>query len=153
MALSEHEQRVLAELEKQLMTEEPRLAQTMSAPAPAEPLTVRELVLAGLGALVGLGAILAGVTLKSLPLGVAGFIALSLALYFVFGGQERTRKRTTATPAGSRGAVRSLTTAQDQVRPAWGRGRARPARPENGSSSRSSFMKRLEDRWDERGQR
>ena len=83
MPLSEHEQRLLEQLEKQLNTEDPTFASSMSAEktAAAGSFVARYLVTGILVFLLGLGLILAGVSTKLIPLGVVGFLCAVAGIY------------------------------------------------------------------------
>lgn len=74
MPLSEHEQKLLAQLEQALVAEDPRFASHMRAAH--HPGRRRHLVLGGLVVLAGLGMVLGGVGLPLLALGVAGFVVM-----------------------------------------------------------------------------
>ncbi|MFW0120061.1 DUF3040 domain-containing protein [Rothia sp. P5764] len=124
MALSEREKELLAQLEKQL-NDDPAFASTMTGPqdvvAPALTASPRHLVLGALGAVLGLGVIIAGVASKLIIVGVLGFLLASAGLYFA-------------------------TTAPRNSSPKAGKGASAP-RPSKGSSS---FMRGLEEKWDKR---
>lgn len=124
MALSEREKELLAQLEKQL-NDDPAFASTMTGPqeivSPALTPSPRHLVLGALGAVVGLGVIIAGVASKLIIVGVLGFLIASAGVYFA-------------------------TTAPRTSSPKAGKGASAP-RPSKGSSS---FMKGLEEKWDKR---
>lgn len=127
MALSEREQELLAQLEKQL-NEDPAFASTMTGPqplvAPAVSSSPRNLVIGALVAVVGLGIIIAGVSTKLILLGVLGFVVAAAGVYFA-----------TTAPKG-KGAK------------ATGGAPARPTPSKNKGNSR--FMQNLENKWDER---
>lgn len=151
MALSEHEQKVLAELEKQLSSEEPHLSASMSGTAQTEPLTARHWAVAVAGGVAGLGIVLAGVLVKSPVLGALGFLMLALSLYLVFGRGEgspsrRRRQRVAARPEAF---ADSRSGAPHGSRP----GSRREGRGGRGRPSSSGFMKSLEDKWDQRRER
>ena len=120
MPLSEYEQRVLAQMERQLSSDDPKLAQTFSG---GKRRTSR-IVLGALVVLAGLGMLVGGVAQQMSWLGILGFLAM-------FGGVlvAMSRTRGSAAPAAGSGGS--------------GQGPARAA-------TRSSFMTRLDDRWDRR---
>ncbi|WHS49783.1 DUF3040 domain-containing protein [Rothia sp. SD9660Na] len=126
MALSEREQELLAQLEKQL-NNDPAFASTMTGPqplvAPAVTSSPRNLVIGALVAVVGLGVIIAGVSTKIILLGVLGFVLAAAGVYFA-------------------------TTAPKGAKAAGGGASARPAPSKAKGSSR--FMQNLENKWDER---
>lgn len=128
MALSEREQELLAQLEKQL-NEDPAFASTMTGPqplvAPAVSSSPRNLVIGALVAVVGLGIIIAGVSTKLILLGVLGFVVAAAGVYFATTAPKG--KGTKATGGGAS---------------------ARPAPSKAKGNSR--FMQNLENKWDER---
>lgn len=124
MALSEREKELLAQLEQQL-NDDPAFVSTMTGPQATVTSGItpspRHLVLGALGAVIGLGIIIAGVASKLIFVGVLGFLLASAGLYYA----------TTA----PRGATNRATQKK---------GRPKPAK------EASSFMKGLEDKWDKR---
>lgn len=75
MPLSEYEQRVLAQMEQQLRDADPKLAESMQTPARGA-IDVRRLSLGILVALLGIGALVAGVAADQMWLGVLGFVGM-----------------------------------------------------------------------------
>lgn len=131
MPLSEHEQRVLEQMEKALYAEDPRLAtQLKRTPSGggAGGLDRRRLAVGVLVALVGLGLVLGGVMSQYIWLGAIGFLAM------VGGGAWA------ATPArrGSLGVV-----AKDGSVVKTPKGKTAPKKS-------GSFMERMEQQWDKR---
>lgn len=124
MPLSEYEQRVLEQMERQLASDDPRLASTMQSGGHSG---ATHWLLAGLGAVAGLLALIGGAALSQVWLGVVGFLVMFGAVAFGF-SPPRSKK------SGPRGVV-----GQD--------GAVAPRRP---AARRSSFMSRLEQRWDRR---
>ena len=123
MALSEHEQRLLDQLEQQLHAEDPKFANSMATPSGAG-ISTRRIVIGALVAVAGIALLLRGVSLEmpvSLILGVLGFLVMGSGVYY-------------ATTRGKRGAQVSS-----------------PARKkEREASSSKNFMSNLENKWDER---
>jgi hypothetical protein len=123
MPLSEYEQRVLEQMERQLTSDDPKLASTLHGRAPSP---VRRWVLAGAGFLVGLALLVAGAAASLAWLGVLGFVAMFVSVLLAFSGPRRG-------PAGVVGA-------DGQVRKG-----ARGKR-------KQSFLSRFEERWERRRQ-
>jgi len=79
--LSEHEQQLLAQLEKQLHADDPRFATSMGSRA-VRGASTRNIVLGIVVAVVGLLVLLGGVVLKSVLVGVLGFVIMGAGVYF-----------------------------------------------------------------------
>jgi Protein of unknown function (DUF3040) len=134
MPLSDHEQRILAEIEKRLLEEDPKFAHQVGSSFRAH--LARRLKLAVAGFLLGLIVLVAGFV-EYVALGVAGFVIM-LASVFVF---VRTLRR--------RASVERPVNAGGQPPPASGGGR--PA-PKGGVASWWGRMnERWRQRWEERG--
>lgn len=86
MALSEYEQRMLAQLEAQLKDEDPKLAQSFTPP---RQISLRRLVLGIFAVVAGIAVLVGGVSTHWWWLGVIGFgIMLAGALYMMSGTGE-----------------------------------------------------------------
>ena len=73
MPLSDHEQRLLDEIEQALYAEDPKFAASVRS-ARRKSRTRRSLVLCILGAIVGLGLVLVGLVFQVIALSVVGFV-------------------------------------------------------------------------------
>jgi len=135
MPLSEYEQRVLEQMERQLASDDPRLANTLTQRG-RRP--VGRYVIAGLGAVVGLLLLVFGAAFSQPLLGVIGFIVMFAAVAYAFARPHRQ--------AGPSGVVASDGT----VRPAAGRSKPGKPSPRGRQQGRQSFMSRMEQRWDRR---
>jgi hypothetical protein len=122
MGLSDREQEVFAEIESQLISEDPKFASQMQMQASGSMrrFSTRNIVLGVLTATVGIVVLLTGVTIDAIWLGIVGFIIMG-------GGIFLATKRTTKPPSKSRGRGGSGQTKSSQ-----------------------GFMEGLESRWDER---
>jgi hypothetical protein len=118
MPLSEQEQRLLDEMERHLMRND---ADVVSAPTDGRTLSYRNIVYGTVLVLVGLGALIVGVSTQLIIVGVIGFVVM-------LGGVILAVTPTRGIP---RGPVE-----------------AAPAAPK--ARSNSSFMDRMNDRWDRR---
>lgn len=100
MPLSEYEQRVLDELERDLGTD-PKLASAMTR----APRSAGQLIIGGIGVVGGLGVVLAGVMTKIWILGIGGFALMAgVVLWALLGSGSRPAPR--ASSASSRQARR-----------------------------------------------
>ena len=126
MPLSEYEQRVLEQMERQLTSDDPRLANTLQARGGRRG--VGRWVLVGVGFIGGLLLLVAGAAMSQLWLGVIGFLLMFGAVAYAFAGPQQQG------PIGVAG--KNATAAQRH------RGKT--------TSSRGGMMSRLEERWDRR---
>jgi hypothetical protein len=153
--LSEHEQRLLEQMEQQLSVEDPKFASAMRGSA-ARVKARRRIILGALGVLVGLGLVLLGVARGVVIVGVAGFAVMVAGAWLAI------------TPARRKGPVGAVAAdGTTQPRPAKagktskagkapkGR-RARRSRGTGGAGGSTGpgpsggFMARLEQRWERR---
>ncbi len=132
MPLSEHEQRLLEQMERALHAEDPRLASALRHGS-GRSINGRAIALGGLGVLIGLAGLLGGVITSLVVLGVLGFL-LMLGGVLMIGSAVRPPKPRAA------GTGSATTSEQPQV----GKTKLAP------KPSASSFMSRVEDRWRKR---
>jgi hypothetical protein len=124
--LSEHEQRLLEQMERALYADDPKFASSLRG-GHQRGYDRRRLILGVVVLVAGMGLLLAGVAIPLWPLGVAGFVAMLLGAWLsLTGWRQRTAPAAAATDAGTAGA------AQEQRK------------------SRGGFMNRMEDRWQRR---
>jgi hypothetical protein len=148
--LSEEELRLLEQMERALVQEDPKLASTLRGTSFRQSAR-RRAILAGVGFALGVAVLVAGAFYKLIPLGIAGFVIMlgsaTMALTALRGGSSSGgptgQEGRTAEPAG-RGGFTLIE---------GGRSRRRSPRTRHDSSG--SFMERMEERWrrrrDERG--
>lgn len=122
MPLSEHEQRMLDQIERALYTEDPRFAHAVRATDPHVHYK-RRLLKAALGFLVGVSLLMAGVISKIIPISVVGFVVMLACCMWGFSSWKRMSSGVSEQPP-QRGSARR--------------------RPRRGSRN---FMERLEERW------
>ncbi|WP_167196944.1 DUF3040 domain-containing protein [Brevibacterium pigmentatum] len=131
MPLSDHEQQLLDQLEKQLRSEDPRFARNISetqAAATGPGISAKRFVLGILIALAGLAATILAIALVSsstwwIALGVVGFGLMVAGMYWAF--SRPGPAHTTQTDTRNSGT-------------------------KSGSKGNSGFMSRMEDRWEKR---
>ena len=96
MPLSEHEQRILAEIERRLLEEDPKFAHQVGSSFRAH--LGRRLKLAVAGFVLGLIVVISSTFLENVAIGVAGFVIM-LACVFLFVRTMR-RRATVERPVG-----------------------------------------------------
>ncbi|ASN38913.1 DUF3040 domain-containing protein [Paeniglutamicibacter terrestris] len=104
MPLSEHEQRLLEQLEKQLH-EDHRFASTMKSASTAGNYSTRNLALGALTGIVGLGVLIYGVSSQLILIGVLGFIVMFAGVYLALSRRGGTKK--TGLPGAPKGPQKS----------------------------------------------
>lgn len=120
MPLSEYEQRVLDQLERDLGAD-PKLGRTMSQ----GPRQRGRIAIGAIGVIAGLAVVLAGVSFNVIPLGIAGFaLMIAAAMWAVL-----SPRRSGAAKAKSAG---------------------RGSKPSSKGSRKQPFMRRVEDRLERR---
>lgn len=121
MPLSEHEQRLLEQLEKQLH-EDRRFASNMKAPGNSGRFSTRNIALGALTVIIGLAVLIFGISQQLIIVGVIGFAIM-------FGGVALALTKTANGKWGGQSAKNGQTT------------------PNRGASQ---FMSGLEDKWNQR---
>ena len=126
MPLSEHEQRMLEQLEQALAEEDPKFASSMEGTRRGGPTRLRWII-GVTGVVLGLALVLVGIN-TTMWVGAAGFAVMVAAVAYALTPPRRTKLA----------VVR-------------GDGRTGPATSGRKQKSGSGFMDRLDDRWDRRG--
>ena len=134
MPLSEHEQRLLEQMEQAMYAEDPKFASTMRGRT-ARARQRHKLLFGIIGVVVGLVLVVVGVAGSYVALAVAGFVVMLAGAAWA------------ATPDRRSGVVGAV---GPDGRPQPRRGRRGREQRRQGSSSHESFMSRLEHRWDRR---
>ena len=139
MPLSEHEQRILAEIERRLLEEDPKFAHQVGSSFRAH--LSRRLKLAVAGFVVGLVVVISSTFLENVAVGVAGFVIM-LACVFLFVRTMR-RRATVERPVGP---------APPSGPPPAGPKRRQGGGPKGGVDAWWGKMtERWRSRWEERG--
>ncbi len=130
MPLSEHEQRLLEQMERALYAEDPKLASTLRG-SDLRAVQRKRLVLGAVGLLAGLALLVAGVATQLVAIGVVGFLVMLGAAWYAYTGLKAPAAADPTQVGGSaRGSAAS------------GRGSAKRKPKSSGTS-----MQRLEERW------
>ncbi len=136
MPLSEHEQRLLDQIERGLYAEDPKFAQTVQATNPRK-LYKRRMAQAAIGFVAGVCLLMAGVISTRISVGVGGFVVMLACCVWGLTSWKRMAGVGVEKPAppADRPSKRS----------------ARPSRPKRAQrserQSRGKFMERMEERW------
>jgi Flp pilus assembly protein TadB len=121
--LSEHEQRLLAQMEQALYAEDPKFATSLRSPGGRG--SRARAAIGVLAVLAGLGLVVAGVATTVIALGVAGFVVMLVGAVLVYSAFRMGPTEGTATTGD--------------------------VPPQASSPQKSSdFMNRMEDRWRKR---
>lgn len=105
MALSDREQQLLEQMERALASEDPRFASALGG-SMTNRMATKSIGIAVIGVVVGIGSLLAAVTLSIPALGVVGFLAIVAGFYFANLGAKSnpaTQKQGTSTKAPTSG--------------------------------------------------
>lgn len=81
MALSDREQQLLEQMERALASEDPRFASALGG-SMTNRMATKSIGIAVLGVVIGIGSLLAAVSLSIPVLGVLGFLAIVAGFYF-----------------------------------------------------------------------
>lgn len=133
MPLSEHEQKLLDQIEQALYAEDPKFAASVRS-ARAKSRTRRALTLSVVGVIVGLGLVLVGLVSQIIWPSVIGFVLVVAACGFAvtaLRGRDQSRTPDTVEGAAGSGAT------------------GRPAKQGNNSGLRGRMEDRLRRRFDE----
>ena len=128
MPLSEHEQRLLEQMERALMAEDPKFASSLRHGSSGADR--RRIVVGVMGALGGMALLLAGVSTNLVPVGLLGFLVMLGAVFLIVSGVRHTA------PAAQQAGAETPTPA---------------AAPKK--AGKGGFMAKFEQRWQERNRR
>ena len=129
MPLSEHEQRLLEQMERALSADDPKFANAMRGSRHGRA-AKRRLLVGIVAVVVGLVLLIIGASTSQIWLGAGGFIVMLAGTIWAFSPARGTGAAAGQPPAGAAGATR----------------RPRPGKARRGGT----FMERLEQRWDRR---
>jgi Protein of unknown function (DUF3040) len=129
--LSEHEQRLLEQMERALYAEDPKFATSMRNPRPMAG-DKRRVALGVVAFLIGIGLLLAGVATQLVAIGVVGFLAMLGGIWLAVAA---FRPGSTPAPQAAQGGAPG----------------PRPTRPTRAARSKQrasgSLAERMEQRW------
>lgn len=134
MPLSEEELRMLEQMERALVEEDPKLASTMRG-ATLRQTTRRRAVLGGLGFAAGIAVLMTGAIMNLIPVGIVGFVVMLASATLVV---TALRGRSPSSETPPQGRTKGGFTVVDG---------GRSARRKPSGSSGDSFISRMEERW------
>lgn len=134
MPLSEHEQRLLEQMERALYAEDPKFASSLRGKDPRSNFR-RRVLLASVGFLIGIVLLMTGLVAQAPFVSVLGFVAMLLSVFLAV---TSYRAVGTASQLGvvDGGAVRTP--------------RSSPRKPRGSGRAGGGLMSRLEERWNRR---
>ena len=140
MPLSEEELRLLEQMERALVADDPKLASTMRGTTLRASARRRALI-AALAFVVGVVVLMTGAVTKNTIVGVIGFVVMLVSAYLAlmsWRGQHRVPETAHAAEPGAHPSFSVID---------GGRARKRGPRSNRSSSSHHSMMERFEERW------
>lgn len=143
MALSEHEEALLQQMEEALYAEDPRFASRIERTTSHSPSRGR-IILGIIGALAGLGVVIAGAMTSLIWLGAVGFALMVAGIVWAV-----TPVKTDSGNGSHLGTVETDGTIRSHEGGAATRGFGKK-RKSGGSAGSGGFMNRLEERWEKR---
>jgi Protein of unknown function (DUF3040) len=142
--LSEEELRLLEQMERALVAEDPKLASTLRG-TKLRKQARRQMVLGVLAFLVGIAVLMGGVILQRPVIGVAGFVIMLGSAYLTLSSYKNRNRALSTPPPPTTDPTAGLRVVQggraNRTRPTTGRSRT-PRPPKQGS-----MMERFEERW------
>jgi len=128
--LSEHEQRLLEQMERALYAEDPKFASSLRGKDPRSHYR-RRVLFAGVGFVLGVVLLMTGLVAQQIVVSILGFVAMLGCAFLAV----TSYRASTSTPLGvvEGGTVRSPKTSPGRSRPSGG-----------------GFMHRMEERWNRR---
>ena len=136
MPLSEEELRLLEQMERALVEEDPKFASTLRGTS-LRSIARRRAVIAGVVFVIGVGVMMTGLVMQWIPIGIVGFVVMLGSATVALSALRGQRAAPADTPAATDSHKSGLTLLQG------GRRERRPKRPK----STDSFMERMEKRW------
>ena len=141
MPLSEEELRLLEQMERALVEEDPKFASTLRGTS-LRSMARRRAILAGVCFVVGIAVMMTGVVANLIPVGIIGFLVMLASATMGITALRGQRAAAAAGPdqeaADESREDRKFTVIQG------GRGRKQRRTPRQ---ARGSFMERMEERW------
>jgi hypothetical protein len=141
--LSEEELRLLEQMERALVAEDPKLASTLQGTTLRRKARRRSFAAAGVF-LVGVVVLMAGAVMRLTVVGIVGFVVVLVSAYVALSSWRG--QNVTPSPADSGRGTGSAATAQGLSVVQGGKGKKRLSRPRT-RTQHQSLMDRFEERW------
>ena len=144
MPLSEEELRLLEQMERALVAEDPKLASTMRGTTLRAVARRRAVIAVGFF-VVGIAVLMTGAVAKTTWAGILGFVIMLVSAYVALSswrGQSKVAEKPSGAASASAFRVVDGGKAKRTPRPRRASGRA-----SNKSSGHGSMMERFEERW------
>ncbi len=136
MPLSEEELRLLEQMERALVEEDPKFASTLRGTS-LRSMARRKAVIAGVVFVVGVAVMMTGLVMQWIPVGIGGFVVMLASATVALSALRGQRGAPATADAPASDPQSGLTLLQ---------GGRRDRRPRRTKSS-ESFMERMEERW------
>ncbi len=150
MPLSEHEQRVLEQIERALYADDPKFAATVRGIDPRKLLR-RRFVRAALGVLLGLALLPVGIAIQHIEITLAGFLLSLLSAWY---GVSAWRRAHSPVPVAAAAPVvthhRWAPLRRRASSTAGPASTSAPSRGQRPSTPKRELLQRIEDRWNRR---
>jgi hypothetical protein len=146
--LSEEELRLLEQMERALVAEDPKLASTMRG-ATLRATARRRALFAAVVFVLGIGVLMTGAVIQLIPVSILGFVVMLASAYVALSswrGQDKTPERNGQSEAGPNATFSVIEGGRSRKRTKGG-SKGTPKGPGRRSSSHGSMMERFEERW------
>jgi Protein of unknown function (DUF3040) len=141
--LSEEELRLLEQMERALVAEDPKFASTLRGTRIRQHAR-RQMIAGALVFVVGVTLLMSGAVFQLIPLGIVGFVVMLASAYFTlvsWKGQSRAAFQAEQNPEASEPGLRVVQGGKSRRTKAAKAGKAPKA------AKRGTMMKRFEERW------
>jgi len=146
--LSEHEQRLLDQIERALYAEDPKFASTVRSTDLRSHMR-RRLIRAGVVFLIGFVMMLFGIA--NTALGIAGFLIMLVSLLLALSAWKRLSNPNAVMAREARAETKGMLRSVDGPAKRQTGKKSKPARQPKSGSAMDRLEQRWKRRWDERG--
>jgi hypothetical protein len=146
--LSEEELRLLEQMERALVAEDPKLASTMRG-ATLRATARRRALIAAVVFVIGIAVLMTGAVTQVIPVGIVGFVVMLASAYVALSswrGQDKTPERGSPGESGPHATFSVIEGGRARKRNKGG-SKGTPKGLGRRSASHGSMMERFEERW------